>query len=119
PARDKGRSRAARGGNVRWASPPGSVRKRERGRVLVEVVLGDQHAVEELLFSRGAGLARLDVLVGFLNRLGGEGRDRLQHGILQLAGLDRGDRIGRAVEAADLDLAEVASFLEGRDGAER
>ena len=56
-------------------------------------------------FSGCAGRAGLDELVGLLDRHLRDERRGLQHGGLHLAGLDRGDRVGAAVEADDLDLA--------------
>nr|WP_321984342.1 hypothetical protein [uncultured Lichenicoccus sp.] len=67
---------------------------------------------------RHADLAALWERGRFVDRLGPEDGNRLQHGVLLLARLDRRHGIGRAVEAADLDARQLAGFLQRRDGAE-
>src|SRR5699024_9689249 len=90
----------------------------ERGDKLVGVVLGDEDAVEQLFLAVKTGFTGADVLVGQLYRLLGEYGHRLQHGVSQFARLDRIDGIRRAVEAADGDIVQIASFLERGDGAQ-
>ena len=93
-------------GSVPKVAPPQlSLLERERSDVVVDIVFGDERAVEQLLLARCAGLAGLDERVGFVDRLLRVDGDRLQHGVLQFARLDRRDGVRRAVEAADLDAA--------------
>src|SRR5690606_4181580 len=90
----------------------------ERRGVLVDIVLRDQDAVEELLFLIDAGLAGLDEVVGLLDGSFREHGNRLQNGVLQFAGLDGCDRIRRTVETANLDLIQLASLLQGGNRAQ-
>src|ERR1035437_2322481 len=90
----------------------------ERRDEVVDVRLGDEDAVECLLLCRGTRLARAQEGVRLVNGLLGETRNRREPGVRQLAGLDGRRGVGRAVKAADLDLAQLAGRLESGNGTE-
>src|SRR5664280_2712781 len=92
--------------------------QRERRDEVVDVRLGDEDAVERLLLCRGTRLARAQEGVRLFNGFLGESRNRLEHGVLQFAGLDGRRSVGRAVKAADLDLAQLAGRFESGNGTE-
>jgi len=72
----------------------------ERSDIVVDIVFGDQRAIEELLLRRRARLAGFDERVRFVDSLLRINSYRLQDRVLKLSSLDRRHGVGGPVEAA-------------------